>query len=96
VSYLALGSLEGFAPPLQRLPGDAQAIVVAGGYAESVSDAGTEFAPGHDTLGRCVRAPELYRQGHDRTVLVSPSGPAECASRTTGHAYGGRLARQLP
>jgi uncharacterized SAM-binding protein YcdF (DUF218 family) len=71
VSYLALGSLENFAPPLQRLPDDAQAIVVLGGYAESVSDAGMEFAPGHDTLCRCVRALELYRQGDGRTVLVS-------------------------
>jgi uncharacterized SAM-binding protein YcdF (DUF218 family) len=61
-SYLALASLERGYPPLARRPADAAAIVVLSGSLRRVGPGDAGFEPGTDTLYRCVRAAELYRQ----------------------------------
>jgi uncharacterized SAM-binding protein YcdF (DUF218 family) len=71
VNYLALGSLEWSYPPLQQAPEDAQAIVVLAGYIRPADDVRSEPELGEDTLYRCLRAAELYRQGKRRPVVVS-------------------------
>ena len=71
VGFLAMGSLESFYPQLDQVPEDAQAIVVLGGHVESVNESGKQFEPGNDTLRRCIRAAEIYRQARGRTVVVS-------------------------
>jgi uncharacterized SAM-binding protein YcdF (DUF218 family) len=71
VSYLALGSLEWDYPPLERRPDDAEAIVVLSGYVRVLDDEGTQTELGEDTLYRCLKAAEVYRQGRPCPVVVS-------------------------
>jgi uncharacterized SAM-binding protein YcdF (DUF218 family) len=71
LSYLALGSLEWSYPPLKERPKDAQAIVVLSGYARPADSVRPQSELGEDTLYRCLRAAEIYRQGDPCPVLVS-------------------------
>jgi uncharacterized SAM-binding protein YcdF (DUF218 family) len=71
VGYLAFGSLEWPYPPLTERPADAEAIVVLSGYVSVLNEEGTQFELGSDTLYRCLRAVEVYRQGKRCPVLVS-------------------------
>jgi uncharacterized SAM-binding protein YcdF (DUF218 family) len=70
-SYLALGSLEWFYPPLQERPPDAQAIVILAGYVFPADGAHRHPQLGPDTLYRCLEGVELYQQGQPCPVLVS-------------------------
>jgi uncharacterized SAM-binding protein YcdF (DUF218 family) len=70
-SYLALGLLEWSNPPLQRRPADTEAIVVLSGYLRVATSGGTQVELGEDTLCRCVRAAEVYRDGKRCPVVVS-------------------------
>lgn len=71
LSYVALGSLEWSYPPLRQVPADAQAIVVLSGYIFPADDVRPEPELAPDTLYRCLRAAELYRQGKRCPVVVS-------------------------
>lgn len=71
VSYLALGSLEWSYPPLRETPTDAQAIVVLAGYIFPADKVRPEPELGDDTVTRCLRAAELYRQLKPRPIVVS-------------------------
>jgi uncharacterized SAM-binding protein YcdF (DUF218 family) len=71
VGQLALGSLEWSYPPLAERPADTEAIVVLSGYVHVLDDNGTKVELGADTLYRCLRAAEVYRQGKPCPVLIS-------------------------
>jgi uncharacterized SAM-binding protein YcdF (DUF218 family) len=71
VGHLALGTLEWPYPPLEQRPQDAEAIVVLAGYVIPPSGSRSQAELGEDTLRRCVKAMELYRQGKACPVLVS-------------------------
>jgi uncharacterized SAM-binding protein YcdF (DUF218 family) len=71
VSYLVMGSLEWAYPPLEQRPADIDAIVVLSGYIRPLNSAGTQYEPGEDTLYRCLRAAEVYRQGKPCPMLLS-------------------------
>jgi uncharacterized SAM-binding protein YcdF (DUF218 family) len=71
LSYLALGSREWTYPPLTERPDDAGAIVVLSGYVRVLDDEGAQVELGQDTLYRCLRAAEVYRQGKPCPVVVS-------------------------
>jgi uncharacterized SAM-binding protein YcdF (DUF218 family) len=71
VGYLALGSLEWRYAAVAQRPRDIDGIVVLGGYVRPVDKAGTIVEPGEDTLFRCLKAAELYRQGKPCPILVS-------------------------
>jgi uncharacterized SAM-binding protein YcdF (DUF218 family) len=73
-TYLAVGTLEWRYPPLRDRPGDAGAIVVLGGYLRPAEGIRPLAEPGEDTLYRCLRAAEVYRQGPPLPVVVS-GGP---------------------
>jgi uncharacterized SAM-binding protein YcdF (DUF218 family) len=80
VGQLALGSLEWPYPPLEERPADAEAIVVLSGYVKLLDEAGTNVELGGDTMRRCLRAAEVYRQGERCPVVLSggkldPSAP---------------------
>jgi uncharacterized SAM-binding protein YcdF (DUF218 family) len=60
--YLALRTLEGPYPPLERRPDDAGAIVVLSGSMQLLDGQGVRVELGTDTLYRCLRAAELYRE----------------------------------
>jgi len=71
VSYLALGTLEWWYPPLRPRPTDVGAIVVLAGNMLP-ADAGRRRAElGLTTVSRCRHAIDLYRQGPPLPVLVS-------------------------
>jgi uncharacterized SAM-binding protein YcdF (DUF218 family) len=69
-SYLALGSLEWSYPRLVSRPADAPAIVVLAGSIWPATPDESRFEPGTDTLYRCLRAAELYREA-PCPILVS-------------------------
>jgi uncharacterized SAM-binding protein YcdF (DUF218 family) len=71
MSHLAIASLESPYPPLAERPADAEAIVVLAGYIHVLDEAGTQVELGGDTLYRCLRAAELYRQGKPCPVVLS-------------------------
>jgi uncharacterized SAM-binding protein YcdF (DUF218 family) len=71
IGYLALRTLEGQYPPLERKPADAEAIVVLAGGVSLPDETGGPAEMGADTLQRCLHAAELYRQGTNCPVLVS-------------------------
>jgi len=75
-TYLATGSLEWFHPPLRERPTDVGAVVVLGGYLRPADSMRPEPELGMDTLYRCVKAAEVYRQGAPLPVLVS-GGPTD-------------------
>lgn len=70
-AYLLLGSLEWQYPAVETRPDDVQAIVVLGSLVRQPS--GQRLRPELDenSLNRCLRAAELYRQGPPCPVLVS-------------------------
>jgi uncharacterized SAM-binding protein YcdF (DUF218 family) len=81
VSHFAIGSLEWHYPPLSRRPKEAEAIVVLGGSIRPTDGARSRYEPTTDTLYRCLKAVELYRQGSPCPVVVcggqlDPEGPA--------------------
>ncbi len=69
--YLALRSLEAPYPPLDQRPEDVEAIVVLSGYLRVLDDDGKQVELGVDTLYRCIKAAEVYKQGKPCPVLVS-------------------------
>lgn len=69
-SYLALGSLEWAYPPMDHRPADAPVIVVLSGSLRPADAAGSRYEPGTDTVYRCLRAAEVYRDS-PCTVMVS-------------------------
>jgi uncharacterized SAM-binding protein YcdF (DUF218 family) len=75
VGYLSLGSLEWPYPPLQERPADADVIVVLSGYLRVQDGEGKRVELGGDTLQRCLRAAEVYRQGEPCPILVSGGKP---------------------
>jgi uncharacterized SAM-binding protein YcdF (DUF218 family) len=71
-AFLASGTLEWFYPPLRERPADADVIVVLSGYYYAVDAEGERFELGTDTLQRCLKAAELYRQSESPCrILVS-------------------------
>jgi uncharacterized SAM-binding protein YcdF (DUF218 family) len=74
-SYLLLGTLEWDYPPRSERPEGVDAIVVLGGYVKPPAAEGMTPELGSDSLLRCVRAAELYRQGPPCPVIVT-GGPA--------------------
>jgi uncharacterized SAM-binding protein YcdF (DUF218 family) len=75
-TYFALGTLEWPYPPLDERPSQAQAIVVLSGDLRLPDDVRRKPELGEDTLYRCLKAVELYRQGKPCPVLVS-GGPLD-------------------
>jgi uncharacterized SAM-binding protein YcdF (DUF218 family) len=71
VGYLALGTLEWSHPPLHQRPPEAEAIVVLSGYVIPPDATRQHAELGEDTLSRCLRAAELYREGKPCPILVS-------------------------
>jgi uncharacterized SAM-binding protein YcdF (DUF218 family) len=69
-SYLALGTLEWAYPPMGQRPADAPVIVVLSGSLRPADAEGSHYEPGTDTLYRCLRAAEVYRDSPS-PVLVS-------------------------
>jgi uncharacterized SAM-binding protein YcdF (DUF218 family) len=70
-NYLALGSLEWRYPPLGQRPEGIDAIVVLAGASRPPEAQGLAALPAEDTLYRCLRAVEMYRQGPPCPVVVS-------------------------
>jgi uncharacterized SAM-binding protein YcdF (DUF218 family) len=71
-SYLALGTLEWPYPPLEERPKEIEAIVVLSGYIRMSDEAGgNQVELGVDTLYRCIKTSEAYKQGKPCPVLVS-------------------------
>jgi uncharacterized SAM-binding protein YcdF (DUF218 family) len=84
-SYFAKASLEWRYPPMEQRPGDAEAIVVLGGYVHTLDTArewqfriGKKYELAADTYYRCLRAAEVYHQGEPLPVVVS-GGQANAA-----------------
>jgi uncharacterized SAM-binding protein YcdF (DUF218 family) len=71
VGYLALGSLEWQNPPLSERPADAQAIVVLASYVYPADAVRPRAELDEDTLNRCLKAAEVYRQGKPCPVVVT-------------------------
>ncbi len=89
VAYFAAGVLEGTYPPTKERPPQAEAIVVLDGGIIPPIGSVTETRLSENTLRRCLRGAELYRQGEPCPVVVSggkvdtskPGGPAGQAMR---------------
>jgi uncharacterized SAM-binding protein YcdF (DUF218 family) len=78
VSYLAVGSLEWRYPPLVQRPADVEAIVVLSGALRVSEGPGMPAQPGEDSVYRCLRAAEMYRQwpqGSRCLVFISGGVP---------------------
>jgi uncharacterized SAM-binding protein YcdF (DUF218 family) len=75
VNFLALRSLEWRYPPLVQRPNDVDAIVVLAGGMFAPEGEGRPPLPSDDTLYRCLRAVEMYRQGRPCLVVVSGGPP---------------------
>jgi uncharacterized SAM-binding protein YcdF (DUF218 family) len=71
VAYLALRSLESYAPPLQERPADAGAIVVFSAGVYPPEGPRQHARMDEDSLERCLTAARLY---HQRPCLVLVSG----------------------
>jgi uncharacterized SAM-binding protein YcdF (DUF218 family) len=71
VSYLALRSLESYAPPLDQRPADVPAIVVFSAGVYPPEGPRTRPELDEDTLHRCLAAARLYHQGSPCLVVVS-------------------------
>jgi uncharacterized SAM-binding protein YcdF (DUF218 family) len=71
VAHLALRSLEGQSPLLERRPEDAEAIVVLAGGVNPSDDSCGAAELDSETLHRCLHAAELYHRGPACPVLVS-------------------------
>jgi uncharacterized SAM-binding protein YcdF (DUF218 family) len=74
VGYLLLGSLEWDYPPRAERPEGVEAIVVLGGYVSPPPAEGMPAELAEDSLLRCLRAADLYRQGPPCPVIVT-GGP---------------------
>lgn len=71
VSYWAVWSLEGFYPPLQGFPEEAQAIVVLTGGLRVYDEKGDRWELGADTAFRAMHGAELYHRAGHRAVVAS-------------------------
>jgi uncharacterized SAM-binding protein YcdF (DUF218 family) len=71
VGHLALGSLEWHYPPLERMPSDAEAMIVLSGNILYPDARRTRAELGESTLHRCLYAAMLYRQCRVRPLVVS-------------------------
>jgi uncharacterized SAM-binding protein YcdF (DUF218 family) len=70
-SYLLLGSLEWQFPAVKARPDDVEAIVVLGSMVRQASGQRLRAELDENSMHRCLRAAELYRQGSPCPVLVS-------------------------
>jgi uncharacterized SAM-binding protein YcdF (DUF218 family) len=70
-SSLLCGALESRHPPLDRRPGDIEAIVVLAGTLRPAEAKGLPVEPGENTMYRCLRAATMYHQGRRCPVIVS-------------------------
>lgn len=75
VAYLLVGSLEWQYPGLERRPEDTQAIVVLSSGVRRPDGPRRGFELDEDSLNRCLRAAEVYREGKPCPV-VATGGPA--------------------
>jgi uncharacterized SAM-binding protein YcdF (DUF218 family) len=85
VAHLLRGWVEDQSPPLEQRPDDVEAIVVLSGSAYPADGARGHAELAEDSLYRCLRAVELYRQGKPCPVLVSggnsdPRAPGEACA----------------
>jgi uncharacterized SAM-binding protein YcdF (DUF218 family) len=71
MNRLLLRTLEGDYLPLAERPADTDAIVILSGYLSHPPAPGLAPELGEDTLVRCLRGYELYRQGAPCTIVVS-------------------------
>jgi uncharacterized SAM-binding protein YcdF (DUF218 family) len=71
VGFLALGTLEWRYPPLAQRPADADVIVVLSGYVVRTDEYHPRPVLAVDTLYRCLRALDVYRQGPSLPIVVS-------------------------
>ena len=83
VAHLAVGSLEWSYPPLAERPADVEAIVVLSSGLRFPNGPGGHAELGEDSLARCLKAAEMYRQGPPCPVVatgrqadVDPNVPA--------------------
>ena len=74
VADLLLKPLESAAPPLQRLPATADAVVVPGGGSVDLSWANAPPLPNSETLTRVVAGVEIARTLHIPLVLTGGNG----------------------
>src|SRR5712691_8416137 len=70
-SYLLLGSLEWQYPAAETRPDDVEAIVVLGSLVRQPSGQRLRSELDENSMNRCLRAAELYRQGPPCPVLAS-------------------------
>jgi uncharacterized SAM-binding protein YcdF (DUF218 family) len=71
VAYLAAMSLESYAPPVEEMPPDTEAIVVFSAGVYPPEGPRTRAEMDEETLHRCLAAARLYHQGPRCPVLVS-------------------------
>jgi uncharacterized SAM-binding protein YcdF (DUF218 family) len=91
VSYLALGSLEWQYPAGQEQPEDAEVIVVLAGGVLPAGPGRPQPELDTDTVGRCLHAAALYRQGKPCPILLS-GGKADLGS---GYPVAARVMRSF-
>ncbi|MAG93713.1 MAG: hypothetical protein CMJ48_08195 [Planctomycetaceae bacterium] len=95
VSWGSAAILETAHPRLDRRPDDAQAIVILGGYLSEPDETRPSPQLGIDSLRRCIRGVELYRDGEPVPVLLT----GRIADATPGELsvarVMGNLVRQL-
>lgn len=74
VANMLLKPLESAAPPLQRLPAAADAVVVPGGGSVDLTWAGAPPVPNAETLTRLIRGIEIARRLNAPLVLTGGNG----------------------
>lgn len=74
VADMLLKPLESFAPPLQKLPAAADAVVVPGGGSVDLSWSGAHPVPNAETYTRLVKGVELARRMNIPLVLTGGNG----------------------
>jgi uncharacterized SAM-binding protein YcdF (DUF218 family) len=92
VASRLLAILEASDPQLEERPADAQAIVVLSGWLREPDKTNPEPQLGSDSLARCVKGLELYRDGAPLPVLVAGGKvDADRAGPTLARAMGDLL-----
>jgi uncharacterized SAM-binding protein YcdF (DUF218 family) len=79
IAHISLGTLEWRYPPIEQRPDDAEAIVVLGGGVHPADATRLRAEMNSETLGRCLNAAAVYRQGKPCPVIVS-GGSTDTAS----------------
>jgi uncharacterized SAM-binding protein YcdF (DUF218 family) len=75
VAYLALGTLEWAYRPQYDLPADVQVIVLLGGTVAPADDFEPRPQLTQETVIRCLKALQLYRESGPRLIAVSGGNP---------------------